>query len=183
MSGAISIDAANFTGYQLESLNLSGNQLSGEIPPELGNYEVLEFLDLSGNQLGGEIPSHLGDLASLTSLDLSDNQLSGEVPSELADRAASMEKLNLRGNESNGSKLEFGSDVGEYLAAVLRFTAGCGARHLGRVRGLFPGLDRAYGATAGAESASGLRPGNYRGDEVDGGLLEGEGPGRDDRLG
>ena len=35
------------------------NQLSGEIPPELGNIAFLLALDLSGNQLSGCVPSSL----------------------------------------------------------------------------------------------------------------------------
>ncbi len=48
------------------ALNLMNNQLSGEIPPELGNLAGLEWLDLGGNQLSGEIPPELGNLYSLT---------------------------------------------------------------------------------------------------------------------
>ena len=59
------------------------NQLSGEIPPELGNLTNLKGLDLSGNQLSGEIPPELVNLASLTWLYLDGNQLSGCVPSSL----------------------------------------------------------------------------------------------------
>ena len=35
------------------------NQLSGQIPPELGNLAYLEVLDLADNQLSGCVPSSL----------------------------------------------------------------------------------------------------------------------------
>ena len=38
-------------------LNLSHNNLSGSIPPSLGNLQVLEQLDLSFNNLKGEVPT------------------------------------------------------------------------------------------------------------------------------
>ena len=40
-------------------------------------------LDLSENELGGEIPSELGDLANLRSLDIYGNELSGCIPTSL----------------------------------------------------------------------------------------------------
>ena len=40
-------------------LNLSENELSGSIPPELGNLSKLEWLVLSQNSLNGTIPSEL----------------------------------------------------------------------------------------------------------------------------
>ena len=46
-------------------LVLVRNQLTGTIPPEIGQLSSLEFLDLSGNQLTGEIPSELGQLVGL----------------------------------------------------------------------------------------------------------------------
>ena len=64
-------------------LSLYRNQLSGEIPPELGDLRFLEFLELNVNQLSGEMPPELGRLYNLVALDLSENQLSGEIPPEL----------------------------------------------------------------------------------------------------
>ena len=40
-------------------LGLHENQLSGEIPPELGRLSKLENLHLNGNQLSGCVPSSL----------------------------------------------------------------------------------------------------------------------------
>ena len=64
-------------------MDLSGNQLSGEIPTEFGDFTDLERLDLSGNQLSGEIPPELGDLTKLTRLSLSGNQFKGCIPGGL----------------------------------------------------------------------------------------------------
>ncbi len=64
-------------------MDLSENQLSGEIPPELGNLSNLRGLLLSNNQLSGEIPPELGNLSNLAELHLSRNQLTGRIPPEV----------------------------------------------------------------------------------------------------
>ena len=79
-------------------LSLNHNQLSGEIPPELGNLVLLQLLFLGGNQLSGEIPPELGNLANLRNLELGENQLSGEIPAELGN-LANLESLSLLRNE------------------------------------------------------------------------------------
>ena len=45
---------------RVSGLALFDNALSGEIPPELSNLEILSRLNLAGNQLTGEIPPELG---------------------------------------------------------------------------------------------------------------------------
>ena len=99
LSGTIPPELGNLA--HLESLNLYGNQLSGTIPAELGNLANLEHLDLSGNRLSGEIPAALGNLLSLPRLDLSGNQLSGEIPAALGN-LANLEHLDLSGNRLSG---------------------------------------------------------------------------------
>ena len=61
----------------MERLDLSNNQLSGEIPPEVGDLSKLTHLSLPGNQLSGQIPPELDKLTRLQFLDLEENQLSG----------------------------------------------------------------------------------------------------------
>jgi len=66
---------------QLRNLNLSWNSFSGKIPGNIGSLAQVESLDLSHNELSGEIPASLSALTYLSSLNLSYNNLIGEVPS------------------------------------------------------------------------------------------------------
>ena len=66
------------SGGKVTHLGLQANNLTGEIPAELGNLTNLERLGLEGNQLRGEIPAELGNLTNLEVADfLAINQLSG----------------------------------------------------------------------------------------------------------
>jgi len=83
LSGSIPPEIGNLT--QLTVLDLSGNHLSGSIPLEIGNLTQLTELDLSGNHLSGSIPLEIGNLTQLTELDLYGNHLSGLMsPEQLA---------------------------------------------------------------------------------------------------
>lgn len=81
------------------SLKLNSNQLTGPMPPELGQLTNLRHLVLHSNQLTGLIPAELGELINLVTLDLSENRLTGRVPPGLGDRLKNLEFLNLGGNE------------------------------------------------------------------------------------
>ncbi|PWA72706.1 leucine-rich repeat protein [Artemisia annua] len=64
----------------LMGLNLSNNHLSGGIPDSIGKMKALNSLDFSGNQLTGPIPPSIGALNFLSYLNLSHNNLSGRIP-------------------------------------------------------------------------------------------------------
>ena len=85
----------------LALLDLQQNLLSGEIPPELGNLRNLKFLVLLVNQLDGEIPEELGKLSNLEMLALNGNQLSGEIPGDLGD-LSNLRALALDNNQLSG---------------------------------------------------------------------------------
>ncbi|PHT30979.1 hypothetical protein CQW23_27316 [Capsicum baccatum] len=67
----------------MSGVDLSCNQLSGEIPKELGNLTEIHALNLSHNHLTGAIPSEFSNLQNIESLDLSYNNLTGRIPTQL----------------------------------------------------------------------------------------------------
>ena len=85
----------------LEELHVGVNELTGKIPPQLGDLANLRDMDLSANRLEGELPSELGKLGNLVVLDIVSNQLSGGVPAELGNLTR-VEELKLDGNELTG---------------------------------------------------------------------------------
>jgi len=100
LTGSIPPEIGNLTN--LTYLNLGHNQLTGEIPPEIGNLTNLTSLRLTTNQLTGEIPSEIGNLTNLEFLHLSQNELSGEIPSEIGN-LTNLERLFLDTNQLTGS--------------------------------------------------------------------------------
>jgi hypothetical protein len=90
--------------YSLQTtyLDLGSNQLTGEIPTEIGKLTNLIYLDLGSNQLTGEIPAEIGELTNLTGLLLYDNELTGVIPSEIGN-LTNLIYLMLSSNELSGS--------------------------------------------------------------------------------
>ncbi|KAK9127399.1 hypothetical protein Syun_016196 [Stephania yunnanensis] len=78
-SGEIPTEITGLLGLSI--LNLSMNQLTGRIPEKIGSMQRLEVLDLSRNQLSGSIPPSISTLNSLNHLNLSNNNLYGRIPS------------------------------------------------------------------------------------------------------
>ncbi|KAH6825516.1 hypothetical protein C2S53_006003 [Perilla frutescens var. hirtella] len=74
-------DASNVKN--LVALDLSRNQLSGEIPSTISQLQNLVRLSLSRNKLTGSVVEFLTDLKDLQHLDLSHNNLSGRIPKSL----------------------------------------------------------------------------------------------------
>ncbi|KAK9025534.1 hypothetical protein V6N11_038398 [Hibiscus sabdariffa] len=72
----------NILNY-MSGLDLSCNNLTGDIPQSLGKLTSLHALNLSHNHLTGFIPVSLSSLSQVESLDFSYNNLSGTIPSEL----------------------------------------------------------------------------------------------------
>ncbi len=68
------------SGEHVSALSLSDNNLTGAIPPALGNLPDLTQLELSGNSIGGTLPGGLGNLTGATYIDIQSNDISGRMP-------------------------------------------------------------------------------------------------------
>ncbi|KAL3632476.1 hypothetical protein CASFOL_025460 [Castilleja foliolosa] len=86
----------------LKWLDLSHNNLHGNIPPAFANLSQLQFLDLSFNSFEGPIPSDLGKLRNLRVLNLSNNMLMGRIPNDL-EGLKNLQKFEVFANRLNGS--------------------------------------------------------------------------------
>ncbi|KAF2288220.1 hypothetical protein GH714_005146 [Hevea brasiliensis] len=82
-------------------LDLSNNQLSGEIPDSLGRLKSLKSLNLSNNNFFGGIPWSFGGLQRIESLDLSHNNFSGEIPHTF-ENLLQLSNLDLSNNKLEG---------------------------------------------------------------------------------
>jgi len=63
------------------ALNLGSNNLTGTLPPQIGDFPYLAQISLQGNNLAGTLPAELGNLSSLKNLRVNANlALGGEIP-------------------------------------------------------------------------------------------------------
>lgn len=89
----LGLDNNNFTGdlpesvanlsTSLQELRLNVNQISGTIPPGIGNLINLTILALGPNLVAGSIPESIGMLARLQLLTLHRSRLVGSIPASL----------------------------------------------------------------------------------------------------
>ncbi|CAO2838847.1 unnamed protein product [Amaranthus hypochondriacus] len=76
-------NASRCTTYDLNYLDISGNQISGSVPYSLGLLTEIEVLHFSNNFIQGNITNlHLDNLSKLSSLDVSYNNLSLDLSSD-----------------------------------------------------------------------------------------------------
>ncbi|KAE8712272.1 Detected protein of unknown function [Hibiscus syriacus] len=98
----------------MTGIDLSCNNLTGQIPRELGNLSEIHSLNLSHNNLVGVIPSSFSKLKQIESLDLSYNKLSGEIPNQLVE-LNTLEVFSVAYNNLSGSipepKAQFGTFI------------------------------------------------------------------------
>lgn len=76
----LSGDLTNWSGVTLTSgrvtsLDLSSNDLGGQIPPDFHYADALTDINFADNQIGGAIPETFNKMPNLATLDVSDNDL------------------------------------------------------------------------------------------------------------
>lgn len=82
-------------------LALYGNNLSGELPDELGALDQLEYLGLGYDNLTGEIPESIWSLTNLKTLDIAYTEISGTLPSDIGN-LQNLETLIMAANDLTG---------------------------------------------------------------------------------
>ena len=87
-------------GSKLFAINLSRNNLSGQIPA-FGPTPDIVSLNLVGNMLTGPIPASISSARALTSLRVGDNRLDGTLPDALF--GLPLQELHLNANFFGGS--------------------------------------------------------------------------------
>ncbi|KAJ4971568.1 hypothetical protein NE237_004667 [Protea cynaroides] len=95
------LDNLTFSSFpNLLCLNLSFNELTGNIPMHIGSLPKLTLLDLSNNDLSGILPS-MSNLSSLCVLRLFHNEFNGPIPPEIGN-LKNLVKLSLGWNKFTG---------------------------------------------------------------------------------
>jgi Leucine-rich repeat (LRR) protein len=105
-----------------DGLDLSHNQLSGQIPPEIGGLINLGLLNISNNQLSGQIPPTLGQCVHLESLHMEWNLLEGKIPNSFAELRGIIE-LDLSRNNLSGAIPELFEFFGSLILLNLSFNS------------------------------------------------------------
>ncbi|PNY08007.1 LRR receptor-like kinase resistance protein [Trifolium pratense] len=107
------------SSHKFGYVQLSGNQISGEIPSEIGTMVNFSMLHLGDNKFSGEFPKEIGGLPLIV-LNMTRNKFSGEIPREIGNMNC-MQDLDLSWNNFSvpplGHLLTFDKD--SYLACLV----------------------------------------------------------------
>ncbi|KAF6258413.1 hypothetical protein COO60DRAFT_1692746 [Scenedesmus sp. NREL 46B-D3] len=81
LQSALAAAPASTRFMPLRIINLSGNNLSGQLVPNWSLFEQLQMLILASNSMSGPLPDAFTRLTTLRALDLSSNSFAGQLPS------------------------------------------------------------------------------------------------------
>ncbi|CAK9218041.1 unnamed protein product [Sphagnum troendelagicum] len=120
IGGYISNTSTQFSSLNLYTLDLSFNNISGDISTLIfcspqdnitsyGSFCSIETLLINNNHLSGKLPDfstffhQMSTFDSITNLDLSNNQISGIIPPSIWNISTNLIVLNLSGNNFSGN--------------------------------------------------------------------------------
>ncbi|KAM2033685.1 hypothetical protein ACFX1T_015534 [Malus domestica] len=92
-----SVRTQQISGY----IQLSGNQLSGQLPPDIGTLRNFSMIHLGVNRFQGELPANIGQLP-LVVFNISANNFSGQIPEEIGNIKC-MRNLDMSYNNFSGT--------------------------------------------------------------------------------
>ncbi|XP_040988774.1 probable LRR receptor-like serine/threonine-protein kinase At1g74360 [Juglans microcarpa x Juglans regia] len=92
-----SVRSFQISGY----VQLSGNMLSGEVPPDIGKMQNFSLLHLGNNEFSGKLPLQIGQMP-LVVLNVTRNKFSGEIPVEIGGITC-LQDLDLSFNNFSGT--------------------------------------------------------------------------------
>lgn len=94
-------------GNKITELNFTNNNLTGNLPSEIGDLFGLEYLSFYlGNNISGNLPSEIGNLTELRVLSVEFNNFTGEIPASYSN----LNKLSgfwFNNNQLSGNVPEF----------------------------------------------------------------------------
>ena len=86
----------------LKELYLNNNALTSIVPATIGNIDSLEILNLWGNIIGGALPAEIGHLENLRILNVSWNNIVSPIPDEIGN-LSKLTELQLNFNPFSGA--------------------------------------------------------------------------------
>ncbi|CAL4942253.1 unnamed protein product [Urochloa decumbens] len=101
----------------LQFMDLSNNSFSGEIPEAPSTHNCsLESLHLAGNGFTGSFPSVVGGCKQLATLDIGNNNFHGHIPPWIGSEVSALKILSLKSNKFTG---EIPSELSQLLQLQL----------------------------------------------------------------
>uniref|UniRef100_A0A199UAT7 Reverse transcriptase zinc-binding domain-containing protein n=1 Tax=Manihot esculenta TaxID=3983 RepID=A0A199UAT7_MANES len=98
-----SFQLPNFNHRDLVKLEISSNNITGQLPKEFGLVlSNLCYINMSRNSFHGNVPSSVGEIRQLRYMDLSYNNFSGVLPGSILGNGTDLYYLYLSNNNFNG---------------------------------------------------------------------------------